>query len=148
MKTKEDALRAIAEAEVKIAEAKEILKQEEEIKLEYGKDCYYTSIDKVTKGLGYSPEALEHARYRDTEKQAKKALQREKEANRLEARALKIQSDLCPTAQKLWSIFYSYSHNRYEMWKRYNNREIGAIYMPENTAEQLVEELNSGRYRL
>ncbi len=36
MKTRENALKAIKEAEVKIAEAKAILKQEEEIKLEYG----------------------------------------------------------------------------------------------------------------
>ena len=83
MKTKEAALRVIKEAKAKIAEAKAILEQEEELVLEYDRTCYYINTDKATKGLGSLVPSLEHARYRDTREQAEQSMQREKETNRL-----------------------------------------------------------------
>lgn len=153
MKNREDALRAIAEAEAKIAEAKAILKQkEEEIVLEYSINCYYIGAYQVTAGFGYTPEVLKHARYRNTEEQAEQALQREKEANRLEARVLEIEpnwkADWKDTDQGKWSMHYNYSIKKYQKWRNLEIRDIGVIYMSEKTATQILEELNSGRYKL
>ena len=156
MNTREEALKAIKEAEAKIAEAKAILKQKEETKLEYAMGCYYFIGYEIGYALGDNKNFLEHARYRDTKEQAKQAQQREMKTNRLEARALKIQAKIDPNWKVDWSnmfqekyfITFDYSDNQYYKSVFITCRQIGTVYMSEETAEQLVEELNSGRYKL
>ena len=152
MKTREDALKAIEEAEVKIAEAKAILKQEKEIVLEYSYGCSIINTYYVDPGNGRDKEFLENARYRDTREQAERVVQREREVNRLEARALKInpdwKADWGNTRQRKCYIFYNWETYKYEKNTNVVYRFIGVPYMSEETANQLVEELNSGRYKL
>ena len=88
--------------------------------------------------------------------QTKQAALREREINRLEARALKIQAKIEPDwkadwedlYQDKWYIYFNYKDSKYRKFNDRKGRHIGAIYMPELTADQLLEELNNKRYKL
>ena len=86
----------IEELEKQVAEMKatiELMKVEEakskKFEFKYSNECYLVGTSKVIGdgGGGQSPSFLEHGRYRISEKVAKKSLDRNKRANRLESLA-------------------------------------------------------------
>lgn len=152
---KEQLQQQIKEMELKLQEMKNELNKLEKFEFKYPA-CQTSLIRACTTGYGYNGDDkyyLKHGRYRIKEENAELSLQRNKEANLIEALAEQIdpdwKADWGDIEQEKSYIYWSHRAKKYYgtcvvSWIK----DIGIPYMSPKTAKTICEMLNNGEFTL
>lgn len=148
---KEQLVKDIQQIEDKLADMKRQVEEwDKEIELEGGEFFIDNS------GLIHESSSTSGCRYFGTERKTRQLAERVMDemrlSNRLRARRDEIEPNWVAdwnyyTAHKYY-VYFSHEENRWCIGCVRTYQNIGAVYMSKQTAEQICEELNSGRFKL
>ena len=140
----------IKDMETKLAEMKAELDKPKEFEWKYPYHAPFLDHIQIREGTGCSKKLIEHGRYRQTQANAERALERNRLANRLEALAEQLDpdwvADWSNRSQPKYTVYLSDGIHTTSLY--YDTQHIGQVYMSRNVAIKICNMLNNKEIEL